>query len=166
MKTTGKTKGKRGSTGNKACPSQVPDEPQAETTFTRWSSFEKAVLSKVANPEACKKLIAERQAEVDDDSNETDLVVDFFRQKLRDENQNPDTCCLFFTTAEITDWLQKATGNNLPINKATPYLRALSIAELSYSKKTGRPGWVWRGSHAKPKKTATMFNKLRLIPGS
>ncbi len=166
MKKNRKKKGKHAETvkmsgSRHATTEQQNDEP----AFSRWALFEGAVLSKVANTEKCKTVIAQRQIQVDDDSNEADLVAAHLRQKLHDKKQNPDTCCLFFTTAEITTWLQEATGNKyLPINKTTPYLRTLAIAELRYTKKNGVPGWVWRGRKGKPGQTATMFSKIGIIP--
>jgi hypothetical protein len=139
--------------------------PQAEEpTYSRWAAFEAAVLSKVKDPKKCMKVIAQRQARVDDDSNEADLVAAHIRKKLKDNSEDPDTCCIFFMTPEITRWLQEATGTKLPINKATPYLRALAIPELRYTKKNGVPGWVWRGPRAKAKQSAVAFSKLGFFP--
>jgi hypothetical protein len=143
----------------------VAAEPQqGEATFSRWALFEKEVLAKVKDPEKCKAVIAQRQAHIDDDSHEADLVAAYIRLRLCDERQNPDSCCFFFTTAEITTWLQQATGTKLPINKATPFLRHLSIPELTYSKKNGVPGWVWRGRKASKEQKSIVFSKLRFIP--
>src|SRR4051794_28554899 len=77
---------------------------KAEPVFSRWALFEEAVLSKVKTPEKCKKVIAQRQSQVDDDSCEADLVGAHIRNKLRAKKQDPATCAIFFTTAEITDW--------------------------------------------------------------
>ena len=151
MKKNRKKKGKHAETvkmsgSRHATTEQQNDEP----AFSRWALFEGAVLSKVANTEKCKTVIAQRQIQVDDDSNEADLVAAHLRQKLHDKKQNPDTCCLFFTTAEITTWLQEATGNKyLPINKTTPYLRTLAIAESVTPRRTACPagsGAAARGS--------------------
>jgi hypothetical protein len=140
-------------------------EPQTnDAVFSRWASFEQAVLSKVNNPEQCKEVIAQRQVQVDDDSNEADLIVAFIRRKLQDKNENPDTCCVYFTTSEITACLHEATGTKLPINKATPHLRALAIVELRYTKKNGVPGWVWRGRQADINTPARVFSKLGYVP--
>jgi hypothetical protein len=159
--------GKHGAADKKAKPnakSLTSESQQDEPAFSRWALFEGAVLSKVEDPAKCKRVIAQRQSQVDDDSNEADLVAAYIRKKLRDKQQNPGTCCIFFTTAEITAWLQEATGTKLAINKATPYLRTLAIAELRYTKKNGVPGWVWRCPEGRPGKAATMFSKLGYIP--
>ena len=145
-------------------PERVRIQQKDEPAFSRWALFERAVLSKVANPEECKRVIALRQSQVDDDANEADLVAAHLRKRLRDKVQDPDTCCLFFTTAEITAWLQEATGTKLPINKTTRTCDLRQYAELSYSKKNGVPGWVSRGRGARPKAIATMFSKLGHTP--
>jgi hypothetical protein len=133
-------------------------------TFSRWAKFEEAVLAKVEDPEKCKKVIALRQAQIDDDANEADLVAAYLRAQLREQKEDPETCCVFMTTPEITKWLQDAIGSKLPINKATPYLRTLAIPELRYSKKDGVPGWVWRGRKAPVGATAKVFSKLPFDP--
>jgi hypothetical protein len=129
---------------------------------SRWALFEDDVLSKVKNPEDCKRIIAQRQAQVDDDSHEADLVASFIRKKLQDNRQDADTCCLFFTTAEIAAWVNEALDSRKPLanNKVTPYLRPLGIRELRTSKRDGVPGWVWRGRAAKPGQTPISFSRL------
>jgi hypothetical protein len=143
----------------------VSPPQEEEASFTRWALFEAAVLMKVEYPEQCRKVILKRQSQIDDDANEADLVAAHIRTQLREKRLQPDSCCVFLTTAEITKWLQEALGNKyFPINKATPYLRALCIPELRYSKKEGVPGWVWRGLKTKPGKAAEMLSKVGCIP--
>src|SRR4051794_7800276 len=108
-----------------ARPRKPPPEGQATgcgpseepASFSRWAMFEKGVLSKVEHTEECKQVIAERQAQVDDEANEADLVAAHFRAQLREHRLDPETCRVFFTTAELTEWLVQATGmKSLAIN--------------------------------------------------
>jgi hypothetical protein len=139
---------------------------KAAATYSRWAPFEKAVLAKLTNYAECLTVIAQRQAQVDDDSNEADLVKAHLQKRLRDHELDPETCCVFFTTAELAAWVQEAIGSKLAINKTTPYLRTLGVAEMRYSKKSGVPGWVWRGLQARPGEPAKAFGKLLCDPGS
>jgi hypothetical protein len=103
MKKQHNQKGKAAKASNKSKPVHSAAKSPAEVpVFSRWALFEAAVLAKVKNPEVCKKVIAQRQAQVDDDANEADLVAAHLRKRLRDKGQNPDTCCIFFTTCEPT----------------------------------------------------------------
>lgn len=131
--------------------------------YTRWAAFEHAVLAKVSDPDKCRKVISRRQTEIDDDSKEADLVAAYVRSKLQRAKLDPDTCCVYWTSAEVTEWLVAATGAKIPVNRATPYLRALSIPELRYTKKNGVPGWIWRGARAKKSATSVVFRKLKYI---
>jgi hypothetical protein len=144
-------------------PSTAPANGNA-AAYTRWAAFERAVLSKVADPQKCRETILRRQQEVDADANESDLVAAYFRVQLRKRELDPETCVIYWTTAEVTEWLAAATGTKLPVNKATPYLRTLSIAELRYTKKTGVPGWVWRGRKAGKAQQPIVYSKLPYIP--
>jgi hypothetical protein len=137
-----------------------------QTAPSRWALFEDNVLSRVEKPEDCNRIIAQRQAQVDDDSHESDLVASFIRKKLHDNRQDADTCCLFFTIPEITAWINEALDSrkSLANNKTTPYLRTLAIAELRYSKREGTPGWVWCGRSAKRGQTPISFNRLPYLP--
>jgi hypothetical protein len=147
------------------CTHEVSGPSTDEPAFSRWAQFEAQVLSKVKNPRGCMKVIAQRQEQVDDDTNEADLVAAYIRKILVDATHDPDTCCVFFTTAEITPWIQEATGmKGLPTNKTTAYLRRLGIRELRYSKKDGAPGWVWSGRAMKVGQTAKAFSPLKSIP--
>src|SRR5205823_3097584 len=42
--------------------------------YTRWSLWDREVLARTADPDACQELIAARRAAVDDDQSEGDLV--------------------------------------------------------------------------------------------
>ncbi|MEI7686804.1 MAG: hypothetical protein WCL32_17430 [Planctomycetota bacterium] len=138
-------------------------QPQA-ASYSRWAMFERDVLTKVGDADKCMALVAERQQQVDDDANEAELVASFIRMRIREDGHNPESCCFFFTTGEITGWVQDATGSKLPINKTTPYLRTLAITELRYSARGSGPGWVWQGKKAKANATALRYSKLRSMP--
>ena len=138
--------------------------PEVASPYSRWAAFEEQVLARVEDPEKCMEVIARRQSQVDADSNEADLVAAYFRQQLHEARQDPQRCCVFLSTAEITKWLQEAIGSKLPINKTTPYLRALGIPQLRYTKKNGAPGWVWRGAKAPVGATAKAFRTLDCDP--
>ena len=51
-----------------------------------------------------------------------------------------------------------ATNDRRPVNKATAYLRTLSIAELRESRRGSGRGWTWSGGAADAT-TATEINQ-------
>jgi hypothetical protein len=132
--------------------------------YTRWSIFERDVLGKVKDPDEVLATIIQRQAEVDDEASETDLVADHFRTELRQAGKDPEKCCVFWPTAQVAVWVTNAIGQKIAINKVTPYLKALQIAELSYLRLNGGPGWVWRGVKADRNEPATYFKSPRCLP--
>ncbi len=133
------------------------------TQHTRWPEWEFAVLAKVGSPQSCQKLIARRQNEVDDDQDESHLVACFIREKLREAGRNPETCYVFVRSRLLATWFAEATGEKLPVNKVTPYLKAVGIPELQSKRLTDAVGWVWRGSKVKPNEGLVDFETGRLI---
>jgi hypothetical protein len=113
--------------------------------FSRWSGWEAAVLSRVGDPAAAQKLIAERQESIDDDHAEADVVRDYFVRELQARRHNPDADGIFIPTRTAAIWVNGATGEKYPTNRASSYLRTLAIKELRKSADDGQRGWAWRG---------------------
>jgi hypothetical protein len=106
-----------------------------------------------------------RQAVLDDDEQERDLVVAEFRERLLRKNIDPDRAVVFVPTSIIHDWLQHATDERRSVTKVTPYLRTLAIAELRFaSKRNGVPGWEWRGRQAPKNAKAVHIERTTASP--
>jgi hypothetical protein len=121
--------------------------------YTRWATWERDVLSRVADPAGVQRLIAQRQAEVDDDATEMELVRGYFRNKIADCDKHPDKACIFLPNPVAQVLLEGATGEYLPTNKALTKLEMLGIPELSMTTKKDeqhhvRRGWRWMGADA------------------
>jgi hypothetical protein len=116
--------------------------------YSRWGSWEDEVLTCVSDPEACQKLIERRQAEVDGDQEDGDLVRECFVSALRQASHDPDTEVVFISSKEAADIVNEATGEKRPTNKATAFLGTLPIPELRKSKREGARGFRWTGSKA------------------
>jgi hypothetical protein len=119
--------------------------------FTRWGAWEQGVLSRVAEPEECQKVIEERQKAVDEDHAEGDLVREHVTQCLQDRGHNPVNEIIFIPAATMADWVNGATGERRPVNKANAYLNTLFIKELRKSKDIGKRGYRWTGTKAEPR---------------
>jgi hypothetical protein len=128
---------------------ELPSPPLA--TYARWNGWEQAVLSRLANPAELQRVILERQGAMDDDDQTADLVGDHIAQQLAHRHINPDTGHVFLRLPVLAEWLSQI-DKECPATKVTPYLRQLSIPQLSYNQGvrepgTGQRGWVWRGPH-------------------
>ncbi len=124
---------------------QTSREPLSR--YSRWSAWEQGVLSCVAEPSECQALIVERQEAIDGDQEESDLVREVFVAELRRRGHNPDTEAVFISSVEAGAIVNAATGEKRPTNKASAYLRTLTIPELRKSKRDGR-GFAWRGRNS------------------
>jgi hypothetical protein len=68
--------------------------------YSRWSIWEQAVLSRVPDPSECQKVIEERQAEIDDDQTEADMVRAGIREELIRRGHSPDTEVLWISSKD------------------------------------------------------------------
>jgi hypothetical protein len=118
--------------------------------YTRWGAWEAGVLSRVADPAECQKVIAERQGEVDDDAGESATVGEGFRAELRRRGHDPNRVAVWIPSADAAAILNAATREKYPVNRAGVYLGTLSIPELRKSDQAGLRGWAWRGKDSKP----------------
>jgi hypothetical protein len=119
----------------------------------RWGAWAGQVLARVEHPQECLALIQQRQEAVDDDASEADLVACEFRDQLQQHGHDVTKDCVFITSGTAADWLKRATKTHWPTNKATSHLKSLAIAEMTTTRKDGKPGWRWRGPQAAPNAT-------------
>lgn len=127
------------------------------TPATRWAAWEAGVLSRVGLVNLCQEIIVARQAAVDDDTEERDVIADFIRDELMRNGWSPETEAVFMPSLLIAKWIGEATNQKaLPTNRASSHLATLGIPELQKSRR-GKPGWVWRGKECPPGTPARIF---------
>jgi hypothetical protein len=112
---------------------------------SRWGAWEDAVLAHVGDPSECQKVIEERQGQVDDDSAEADLIREYFAEQIRRRGFNQATQVIWIPTALAAEWMEDATGEKRPVNRASSLLATLNIKELRKGSEHGRRGWRWTG---------------------
>ena len=117
---------------------------------TRWAVWEKDVLARVNNPQVAQKLILERQAALDDDSEERDLAREALIDGLKSRGHNPKTECIFITSKQAAELLNEGLNERFTTSKATKYLKNQGIPELRKSNRASAKGWMWQGSDAEP----------------
>jgi hypothetical protein len=135
--------------------------PKAELArYSRWSSWEAQVLACVEDPGACQRLTAGRQAGIDGDQEDADLVRDALVAELRARGHDPDTDVIFLPSAEAARIVNDATGEKRATNKASAYLGTLAIGELRKgSWSDGSRGWRWLGRGSSPGQAAVMLGQ-------
>lgn len=125
-----------------------PGPPPEEES--RWSGWERSVLSKVDDPATCYRLVRTRQGEADDDHEVMELVREAFAQILRRASHDPDTCCVFFSAAQAAAVLGRVAKERRSVTSAVPYLAQLGVPELSRHRSKTMRGFCWRGLDANP----------------
>jgi hypothetical protein len=118
--------------------------------YSRWAAWEAGVLSHVADPSECQKVIGERQEAMDDDAGEAAVVREAFVAELTSRGYVPDEATVWISAEQAAEIVNRATGEKYPTNRAGVYLRTLAIGELRKSDVNGRRGWAWRGKGTHP----------------
>jgi hypothetical protein len=137
--------------------------PKAELeSFTRWASWEEEVLAACPDPAACQRLVAIRQAAVDCDQEDADLIHDAIASMLRDRGHDPDQDVIFLTSKELTPVVNEALEERRTVSQTSKYLGTLAIAELRRSSKHGRKarGWRWAGTKSDAGQAAVPLNSV------
>jgi hypothetical protein len=123
--------------------------------YARWGAWEAAILARLPEPAECQTVIAERQAAVDDDAAEMDIVREGFIEELRTNGRTedympcfPESGAYWIATKDVGRIVNLAIGEKRFGNKATAYLKTLGVPELRESRRGRGRGWVWRGKEA------------------
>ncbi len=85
-----------------------PAEPLAK--HTRWGKWERDILARLPEPTEAQTVIAERQAAVDVDDEESRIIEDAFRQELERLGYDPDSDAVHIPNVIAREWYVKATG--------------------------------------------------------
>jgi hypothetical protein len=127
--------------------------------YARWSEWEEQVLSRVAEPSDCQKVIKERQMEIDGDLEDAELVREAFVVELTRRQHRPDDDAIFIPSEVSAGIINKATQKRLTVPQATGFLNTLAISELKKSKREGKArGHAWRGKNSNPKAVLKMVH--------
>src|SRR5262249_3220099 len=117
--------------------------------FTRWAAWEADVLSRVSDPGEAQGVIAERQADMDEDENESAVMREAFADELRRRRHDPDKEAVRIPPNAVAKVVAEVTGERFARNKASALLGTLAIRELRRLKgRTKGRGWEWRGLQA------------------
>jgi hypothetical protein len=99
-------------------------QPAADLArYSRWGDWEQHILSRLPEPSDAQLVIRERQAVADVESEEADIVEEFFAKALTDLNFSPSNERVFIPVSIATDWYGKATGERLTVTRASRSMR-------------------------------------------
>lgn len=125
-------------------------EPFTLARYSRWASWEKDVLSRLADPSEAQALIAERQAVVDVEQEESDIIEDFFATQLRKLGYDAERDIIHVPVAVAARWFNWATGEKRGVTGASTTLKQMSkegklrLIQENPSRARGR-GFLWSG---------------------
>jgi hypothetical protein len=117
--------------------------------YSRWSSWEQAVLAHVAEPSECQRVVEETQASIDGDQAEADLMREAFVAEIQRRGYCHETQVLWFPAELAAEIVNRVTGEHKAANRAGAYLGTLYIAQMRKRNSSTRRGWTWYGKDSK-----------------
>jgi hypothetical protein len=116
--------------------------------FRRWGAWERDVLGRLPDPEALQKLIEKRRDDIDDDTEEADIIRAGIADELRARGHgDPDDCGVRIPAAIMAEIVSKALNERLSTTACGTKLKAMdgAIPELRKTKYCGNKLWIWTG---------------------
>lgn len=120
--------------------------------FTRWASWETAILARLDNPKALQKLIERRSGDSDEDHKTALSVKEYFSAQLEDLGFDHENDTIHIPVEIATAWLVEATGKEYSRRSARSTFKGLvdggSLKNFNEnpSRKNGR-GWLWNSQN-------------------
>ena len=116
--------------------------------FTRWASWERAILSRLENPEALQNLIEARTATADEDKNTAESIKDYFGEQLREHGYDPEDDVVHLPAEVMRVWLEGATSKDFSRRSANAHIKQLidggSLRNICVNPcRTYGRGWLW-----------------------
>lgn len=116
--------------------------------FTRWASWERAILSRLENPAALQKLIESRAGESDEDRKTAQSVKEYFTEQLKFLGLDSDHEPIHIPVEIATAWLIKSTGKEYTKRSSRSAFKNLidggSLKNFGENPcKTNGRGWLW-----------------------
>lgn len=121
--------------------------------FTRWATWERAILSRLPEPAEAQRVIAERQGAANCDLDEGEIVQAYFANQLELLGYDSDEDQIRIPSATAAVWFAKAIGEPMRTAAACRRMNQMhneqQLPRLSPepSRKRGR-NFIWRGENA------------------
>jgi len=148
----------------------LPAEPFPLAKYSRWATWEAAVLSRLPEPGEAQRVILERQQEVNSELDEAEIIEDHFAEQLRRFRYDPVTECVRIPVETVARWMGWAMGEDIKTPTATKRLKLMASEDQlkrlkqDPSRSFGRC-WIWYGDDADRVETS-IHNDLALRIGT
>ena len=124
-------------------------------SFTRWAAWEDAVLQRLPEPGEAQAVILERQAEVDAEGEESEILEEFFADQLKRLKYDAENDVVHIPSSIAARWFNWSQNDNLRVGSVTRVLKQLHsekrIKRLAPDKsRTVGRGFLWVGNSADP----------------
>ena len=146
----------------------LQSEPVLLTNFSRWATWEQAVLSRVPDPAEAQRVMRERQNEANVELDKAEIVEEYFANELARFGYDPDTMEVRIPVSTAADWFKVATGDTrMSTTSANKRLRQM-IGEGQVKLVSDDPGrtygrcFIWSGANADPFKDTANDLKERI----
>jgi hypothetical protein len=130
-------------------------EPAELKIFSRWSSWERDVLSRLSDPEEAQRIILERQGQADVEEEEHEIIEAFFERQFSQLGYTPATAAVFVPSEVAAAWFNQATNTKQCTTAVSRILNQAidegKMARITKNKcKAHGRGFVWWGENAMP----------------
>lgn len=122
--------------------------PGSFKPLSRWKDWERDILSKLANPEACQRLILERQTSVNDDASDRETFRNHLYSRIREHGHCPETALVRIHSQVMAQWLTDAMRRHFDTPRSTSFIKGLAIPELQPYRDSHSRGFEWKGSES------------------
>ncbi len=135
-------------------------ERTAISGHSRWGAWESNVLQRLPDPSSIRKVIDERQRATDTDSDQSDLLQDYYRRRLGDLQYQADQEQIFIPTEYAARWYREALNDKFAstIGVMRSINQSIDESEFTNLFRIGRSygrGVLWRGDLAGDKQILT-----------
>lgn len=117
------------------------------TRYSRWGAWERDVLSRLPEPAEAQAVIAERQKIADVECEESAIVEDAFRWRLKELHYDPDTARVFIPSTLAAKWLGEILNDRIGTTAASRKLGQLIDENVLKCIKRTSNNMLGRGFH-------------------
>ena len=129
-------------------------ELPADFRFSRWATWEQHVLCRLPEPMEAQRLILERQGDSDCETDEAEIVEEYFADQLAQRGYHPATCQMRIPVQLAAPWFCEALNRKSePTNAISRRMQQMAdegqLKRISKdkSRKLGRC-FIWTGAEA------------------
>lgn len=123
------------------------------SSYSRWASWDRDILSRLPEPEEARQTIIDRQGESDADADEAEIIADYFAERLESLEYDSERDVVRIPVSIVAEWYGKATGERLSTTKVSRHVGQM-VSEGKLPQLTKDPArnygrcYIWAGQYA------------------